>query len=97
MTVSGDAHRHFAGDVLRNGGEGPAITSEYLATSVTSGSDGIGEGDAYERSVSGNSCLKAITDRRGYLLCDVNRDTWRGDADRTSRPDRRNAGKRPVV
>ena len=79
MTVSGDAHRHFAGDLLRNGGEGPIIASEYLATSITSGSDGIGEDDARHRSFTGNSCLKAMTDRRGYVLCDVNRETWRGD------------------
>lgn len=79
ITVSGDAHRHFAGDVLRNGGEGPAVTSEYLATSITSGSDGIGENDTYHRSVSGNACLKTMTDRRGYVLCDVDRDGWRGD------------------
>lgn len=79
MTVSGDAHRHFAGDVLGNRGEGPIITSEYLATSITSGSDGIGEGDAYHRSVQHNPCLKTVIDRRGYLLCDVNRETWRGD------------------
>ncbi|HJS11645.1 MAG TPA: alkaline phosphatase D family protein [Sphingopyxis sp.] len=90
LTVSGDAHRHFAGDVLRNGGEGPAVTSEYLATSITSGADGTGDGDAYHQSVSGNACLKAMTDRRGYLLCDVNRDSWRGDLkilDSVMRPD----------
>jgi alkaline phosphatase D len=90
MTVSGDAHRHFAGDVLRNGGTGAPVASEYLATSITSGSDGIGTGDAYHRSVSGNACLKTMTDRRGYVLCDVGRDTWRGDLkilDSVMRPD----------
>ncbi len=90
MTVSGDAHRHFAGDVLRNGGTGAPVTSEYLATSITSGSDGIGQSDAYHRAVAGNPFLKAMTDRRGYLICDVGRDTWRGDLrilDSVMRPD----------
>ncbi|WP_121119961.1 alkaline phosphatase D family protein [Croceibacterium ferulae] len=90
MTVSGDAHRHFAGDVLRNGGEGPPVTAEFLATSITSGSDGVGLDDPYHRSVAGNECLKAIIDRRGYVLCDVGRDTFRGELkvlDQVMRPD----------
>ncbi|MDF2640538.1 MAG: alkaline phosphatase [Novosphingobium lindaniclasticum] len=92
VTVSGDAHRHFAGDLLRDGGEGRPVAAEFLATSITSGSDGVGEGDVYHRSVAGNACLKAITDRRGYVLCDVTRDTWRGDLkvlDSVMRPDGR--------
>lgn len=90
MTVSGDAHRHFAGDVLRNGGEGPPIAGEYLATSITSGADGVGQDDERHRSFVGNACLKAMTDRRGYVLCDVDRDTWRGELkvlDSVMRPD----------
>ena len=79
VVVTGDAHRHFAGDVLRNGGEGPAIASEFLATSITSGADGIGQDDNYHRAVAGNACLKAMIDRRGYVLCDVGRDVFRGE------------------
>jgi alkaline phosphatase D len=79
ITVSGDAHRHFAGDLMQDEGDGRILASEYLATSITSGSDGIGEIDAYHRSVRGNPCLKAMTDRRGYLLCDIDRNIWRGD------------------
>lgn len=80
VVVSGDAHRHFAGDLLLDAGGRP-VASEYLATSVTSGGDGEGESDAFAQSIrhAGNEFLKATTDRRGYLLCDVGRDTWRGD------------------
>ncbi|PTQ12199.1 alkaline phosphatase [Sphingomonas oleivorans] len=80
IIVSGDAHRHFAGDVVMED-QDKVIASEYLATSITSGSDGTGEGDAFDHSVrsGGNGFLKAMIDRRGYVLCDVDRETWRGD------------------
>lgn len=79
MTVSGDAHRHFAGDLLRADGEGPIIASEYLATSISSGADGVGDDDAHRRVFGGNACLKASVDRRGYVFFDIDRDHFRGD------------------
>jgi alkaline phosphatase D len=79
VTVSGDAHRHFAGDVLRADGKGPALASEFLATSISSGSDGVGDDDDHRRVFYGNACLRASVDRRGYVLCDVGRDHFRGD------------------
>ncbi|MFX9788066.1 alkaline phosphatase D family protein, partial [Acinetobacter baumannii] len=46
VTVCGDAHRHFASDLIQD--DGPkVVSSEFLATSITSGSDGIGEDDAF--------------------------------------------------
>lgn len=79
MTVSGDAHRHFAGDLLRANGEGGVISSEFLATSISSGADGIGDDEAHRRVFGGNACLKTSIDRRGYVLCDVTRNSFRGD------------------
>ena len=80
MTVSGDAHRHYAGDLIQDQGNGKIISSEYLATSISSGADGVGENDEYTRSSRAeNPNLKALIDRRGYVLCDVGRDLWRGD------------------
>lgn len=92
IVVSGDAHRHFAGDLVLNEGDRGAIASEYLATSVTSGGDGSGDDDEFSRSLrrGGNEFLKATTDQRGYLICDVDRQTWRGDLkvlDTVTRPD----------
>jgi len=92
IVVSGDAHRHFAGDLVLNEGDRNVIASEYLATSVTSGGDGAGENDEFAKSVrlAGNDFLKATTDRRGYLICDVDRDTWRGEMkvlDTVTRPE----------
>lgn len=80
VTVSGDAHRHFASDLLHDDGEGAPISCEFLATSVTSGADGVGEDDDFTRHMRRlNPQLKAMTDRRGYVLCDVGRDRWHAD------------------
>ena len=80
VTVSGDAHLHFAGDLMQDNGDGRAISAEFSATSVTSGADGTGDENPRVRSAMvGNAELKAITDKRGYLLCDISRDVWRAD------------------
>lgn len=95
ISVCGDAHRHFASDLLHDPGagrsDGRVIASEFLATSITSGSDGIGQDDDFHRNVTAlNPQLKAMTDRRGYVLCDVSREEWRADLktlDRVMVPD----------
>ena len=86
VTVSGDAHRHYAGDVVQDehagsaygGANGKIITTEFLGTSITSGADGQGD-VASARQLADNPCLKATIDRRGYILCEVNRDTFHAD------------------
>jgi phosphodiesterase/alkaline phosphatase D-like protein len=94
VNVTGDAHRHYAGDLLQDegapGAEGKVISSEFLATSIASGADGKGDDDAYSRQVrADNPFLKATTDQRGYLLCDIIRKEWTGDlkvVDKVTKP-----------
>ncbi|GAN61727.1 alkaline phosphatase [Acetobacter cibinongensis] len=91
VNVTGDAHRHFAGDLLINADDKKPASVEFLATSITSGSDGAGDDDGFSQSVRReNPWLKATTDKRGYVLCDVGRDHWRGDlkvVDQVMQPD----------
>jgi alkaline phosphatase D len=80
VTVSGDAHLHFAGNLIQDNGDGRVIAAEFSATSITSGGDGTGDANPRVRAaLTGNPELKAITDKRGYLLCDVDRDVWRSE------------------
>ncbi|MCD9088678.1 alkaline phosphatase D family protein [Stenotrophomonas sp. SY1] len=79
VTACGDAHRHYASDLVQDNADSGVISSEFLATSITSGADGQGV-DAMARSTLQHSPhLKATTDKRGYVLCDVTRDAWIGD------------------
>ncbi len=82
--VCGDAHRHFASDLLHDPAadnrHGRVVASEFLATSITSGADGVGQDDDFHRHTTAlNPQLKAMIDRRGYVICDVDRHQWRGD------------------
>jgi alkaline phosphatase D len=93
VTVSGDAHRHYAGDLIQDEGvpgAGKVISSEFLATSITSGDDGQGDQDfRAQQARADNPQLKATIDRRGYAVCDVGRDVWQADLkvlDRVSSP-----------
>ncbi|MFW7267124.1 alkaline phosphatase D family protein [Gluconacetobacter sp. Hr-1-5] len=80
VNVTGDAHRHFAGDIVHDPDHRKPLSVEFLATSITSGFDGWGDQDGFSRSVRAeNPHLKATIDRRGYVVCDVGRDVWRGD------------------
>ena len=78
-------------DLLQDHENSGVISSEFLAASITSGSDGLGEDDDFTRTTrSLNPHLKAMTDKRGYVLCDVTRDQWHADLkilDRVMVPD----------
>ena len=66
------------GALVEDHGNGQIISSEYLATSIGSGADGVGEIDDYTRSSRAeNPNRKALTDFRGSVLCDVGRDRLR--------------------
>jgi alkaline phosphatase D len=75
VVLSGDAHQHFAGDVLRTP-EGAAVASEFLVTSATSGGDGLGTLPGNEEILRRNPSLRMLQDRRGYAICSVTHDRW---------------------
>ncbi len=80
VNVTGDAHRHFAGNLVYDASHPAPVSVEFLATSVSSGSDGLGDDDIFSRSVRReNPQLMATTDQRGYVICDVGRDVWHAD------------------
>ncbi|GFE82117.1 alkaline phosphatase [Steroidobacter agaridevorans] len=75
IVLSGDAHQHFAGDVLRTP-EGAPVAAEFLVTSATSGGDGLGVLPGNERILQRNPSLRMLEDRRGYGICEVTQDRW---------------------
>ena len=79
VTACGDAHRHYASDLVQDNADSGIVSSEFLATSISSGSDGLGVDASAESTLRHSPHLKATTDKRGYVLCDVTRDAWIGD------------------
>lgn len=88
-------HLHYAGDLMQDEGSGrnpgKVIASEFLATSISSGAYGQGDNTDHARhALADNPALKAVCDRRGYVLCDVGRKVWLADlkvVDRVTSPD----------
>lgn len=92
VTTCGDAHRHYASDLVQDNADSGVVSSEFLATSITSGADGQGVDESARSTLRHSPHLKATTDKRGYVLCDVTADAWIGDMktlDQVMRPDGR--------
>lgn len=89
VVLTGDAHQHFAGDVLLRP-ESKPVASEFLTTSATSGGDGQGERPTGKEMLRRNPELKFLLDKRGYSICTVRHDSWTTDMmafDAVTRPD----------
>lgn len=92
VTVCGDAHRHYASDLVQDDADSGVISSEFLATSITSGSDGLGVDKKARDTLAHSPHLKATTDKRGYVVCELDRTTCVADMkilDRVMVPDGR--------
>jgi alkaline phosphatase D len=75
VVLTGDAHQHFAGDVLRTP-DGAPVAAEFLVTSATSGGDGLGVLRGNEDILRRNPSLRMLEDKRGYGICSVNHERW---------------------
>jgi alkaline phosphatase D len=75
VVLTGDAHQHFAGDVLRTP-DGAPIAAEFLVTSATSGGDGLGVLPGNEEILRRNPALRMLEDKRGYGICSVSHERW---------------------
>lgn len=77
--LTGDEHQNYAGNVHLDGqnpGKTP-ITSEFVATSISSGGDGADMRPDMPEVVAVNPELKFNNAQRGYLLCEVTPDLWK--------------------
>ncbi|TXI84058.1 MAG: alkaline phosphatase [Cupriavidus sp.] len=76
VVLTGDEHQNFAGELRRNNGEGDAVGVEFVSTSISSGGDGAEKRTGTDQIQRENPYLKFTNDRRGYLVCDVDRERW---------------------
>jgi alkaline phosphatase D len=88
---SGDLHQHVVGSVPRNAEDvgGPAIASEFLATSISSGGTGGAHYPGENRTLDNNPNVKLLNNQRGYQLFTVTADRWLAEVkviDQVDRP-----------
>jgi len=78
VVLTGDEHQNYAGELHLDGRnpEGRAIATEFVATSITSGGDGMDQQPQMAKIQAANPQLKFNNSQRGYLLCDVTAERW---------------------
>lgn len=89
VIATGDEHQNFAGEVRSRGAEGELAAVEFVATSISSGGDGMDIGPGWDRTLAANPFLKLVNNQRGYTVHTVGRDSWTAElkvVDRISTP-----------
>ena len=81
VILTGDEHQHFAGEVRATGSapESKASAIEFVTTSVSSGSDGVGVRRDHAKILDRNPGLKYVRDERGYAMMTITPDSWTAD------------------
>jgi alkaline phosphatase D len=59
--------------------EEPVVATEFVATSLSSGGNGVEQPKGLDQLKSQNPCVKFHNAERGYILCTVTPADWRSD------------------
>ncbi|TWT87029.1 alkaline phosphatase D family protein [Neorhodopirellula pilleata] len=81
VVLTGDIHCNFANELRvddRQADESPVAT-EFVATSLSSGGNGVDAPENMDQLLSANPCVKFHNLQRGYILCDVTPNDWQAD------------------
>lgn len=76
VVTTGDEHQNFASELRTRGTEGPALATEFLGTSITSGGDGQDLNPRNVAILKHNPHCPFINSQRGYVVHDVGRERW---------------------
>jgi len=80
VVLTGDVHSSWAADLKRDWAESsPAVASELVGTSISSGGDGNEVFEGVDAVLAANPHIKFYNGKRGYVRCELNRDRWRTD------------------
>ena len=81
VVLSGDIHSNWAADLKLDFGDpkSPAVGSEFVGTSISSGGDGSDTTPLTAGYYSRNPHLHLYNSQRGYVRCAVTRKQWQSD------------------
>ena len=81
IVLAGDIHNNWVNDLHRDIADtkSPIVATEFVGTSVTTNGNGSDITPALSAIVAENESVRFCNDQRGYVLCDVARDTMRTD------------------
>jgi len=81
VVLTGDIHSNWANELRVDDRreDQPLIASEFVATSLCSGGNGVEKPNNLDSILSTNACVKFHNAERGYILCNVTPDSWQSD------------------
>jgi alkaline phosphatase D len=99
IVATGDVHKHHAGVVpLREDDlDGPAVATEYVASSISTGGDGTDIPKGWEAVLGENPHTSLLNDQRGYQLFTIGQKEWQTDVIGVPQVETRGGGKRKIA
>jgi alkaline phosphatase D len=89
VVLTGDNHANWVNEIRND--KGAQVATEFVGTSISSGGDGGERSGFFTDAIAAeNPFVKWNNNRRGYLVCDLNADTWRTEyrtVEYVSKPD----------
>jgi alkaline phosphatase D len=92
VVLTGDSHSNWVNDLQVNATDprSPVVATEFVGTSITSGSDGADGLDTFRTVASENPFVKFYNSQRGYVSCEITPKQMRAEyrvLDSVTRPD----------
>ncbi len=81
VVLTGDIHSNWVNELRVDDRQdsSPSVATEFVATSLSSGGNGVDEPKNLPQLLSANNCVKYHNAERGYVRCDVTAGTWKAD------------------
>ena len=80
IVLTGDIHTNWVNDLtLSRDGKAPAVATEFVGTSISSGGDGADLPERQAVMLTENPFVKFFNAQRGYVSCSVTPQTWQAD------------------
>jgi alkaline phosphatase D len=81
VVLTGDIHSNWVNDLKVNfrDGKSPAVATELVGTSITSGGDGTDMPERLTGVLAENPFVKFYNGQRGYVSCSVTPQRWQAD------------------
>ena len=81
VILTGDIHSNWVNDLkvdFKDPGA-PAVATEFVGTSITSGGDGLDQSPRMKDVLAENPFVKFQNSQRGYVSCSVTPSAWHAD------------------
>jgi alkaline phosphatase D len=81
VVLTGDIHSNWVNDLKVDfrDADAPAVGTEFVGTSITSGGDGMDQSPRMKDVLAENPFVKFQNSQRGYVSCSVTPDAWHAD------------------